>query len=78
MHIDIGAVRAKMFACSTLGDMLLCCSFVSVRNRGVKALHMNSKLVLYLGSWGSSSSIVSHYRLHNRGSIHGRGMEFFL
>jgi hypothetical protein len=31
-----------------------------------------------LGSWGSSISVVSNYRLGDRDSIPGKGEEFFL
>jgi hypothetical protein len=63
--------RFQSFSVFTISDKRLCTCIYTL-------LLILFKLFLNNGSWGSSGSIVSKYRLDNRGSIPSRGNAFFL
>jgi hypothetical protein len=57
---------------------------VNISELGVCKIHFNiifsfmPRSLVVFRNWGSSVSIVSEYRLYDRGSIPDRGKEFFL
>jgi hypothetical protein len=77
MKLKVFWVVAQLVKLSTLSYIPEDSKLHTPRRENLKS-HNENSLIKTDRSWGSSVSVVSHYRLRYRGSIPGRRKRFFL